>query len=413
MVAVVCAAAVATLAWIVWVVPEGYGLFSNGVDAKVYRSAVRALVEGRAVYDDPVYRGRWYFTYPPFAVLVLAPLGLVSQFQGARLMSAVNIVLLFVLVCLTLRALGFRSDRRFWLTATAATVAFLGIEPARTTIGNGQVNLVLAVLIVGCLTLPTGRWRGVGIGLAAGIKLTPVFFIAYLIVTGQWRAARTAVAVFLATVAVGLLVLRRQAVEYWVHFADDQERIGPAAAPQNQSVAGLLARLDAVGLWRAPSWLWLVVAAAVAVVALYTVRRAHRAGATMLSITIAGMASCAVSPFSWGHHWVWFVPLILIALVHAARSADRERPVTWLWWIAPAALVTATWAWQVQETYGGRLVWRFGSYRLFWHSDRPWVALLGTAVNLTIFAVSVVATLRWASMRDRILRAGGLVETKP
>lgn len=78
--------------------------------------------------------------------------------------------------------------------------------------------------------------------------------------------------------------------------------------PPNQSIHGQLDRLEALGLLHAPGWLWVPVGLVVGVIGLYAAWRVQRAGATMLAITLVGMTSCAISPFSWGHHWVWFVP---------------------------------------------------------------------------------------------------------
>jgi alpha-1,2-mannosyltransferase len=47
-----------------------------------------------------------------------------------------------------------------------------------------------------------------------------------------------------------------------------------------------------------------------------------RRGDRVLAVGLCGMTACAVSPFSWEHHWVWFVPVI-IAL--AARGLS--------WWV--------------------------------------------------------------------------------
>ena len=48
-----------------------------------------------------------------------------------------------------------------------------------------------------------GHWgQGIATGLAAGIKLTPLIFVAYLLVTGRIRAAATSIAASAATVAV-------------------------------------------------------------------------------------------------------------------------------------------------------------------------------------------------------------------
>jgi alpha-1,2-mannosyltransferase len=405
-VAVIYAAALGALIWHLFAVPlfDGYGLFTNGVDTKVYRGGARAVLDGRHLYDAPAYR-YWWFTYPPFAALTMLPLALVSQAHAIRLMEVATVVCLFLFIVLTLRGLGFRCDRRFWATAVAATIAATLLEPVHTTIWQGQVNLILAVLIVGCLTLPVGRWRGTGVGLAAGIKLTPILFVAYLVITRQFRAALTAAAVFAATVAVGLVVLRDQAWNYWRNLGDTAH-IGVESAPANQSIHGLLARLGVLGVWQAPTWLWVPLGVVAGCVGLYAAWRAQQAGATILAITLVGMTTCAIAPFSWGHHWIWIVPLLLLAVLWAGDSVRCGRPRTWVRWLVPAAIAVGGLAWRVQEPLGGRLVWRTGSFRVFWtpgaHGWQAALAVAGSASYLVIFAGSVAATLWWSGRARRL-----------
>lgn len=404
-VAVMCAAAFVALVWYVFVHPvEGsYGLFTNGVDTRVYRGGGSAVLHGAPLYDAPVYR-YWWFTYPPFAALLMTPLALMSAAHAVALVQLVNVVCLFLFVALSLNAMGFARDRRFWVTAAAAALGASMLEPVQATIFNGQVNLVLAVLIVGCLTLPTGAARGIGVGLAAGIKLTPIFFVAYFAITRQFRAMATAVAVFAATVVIGLVALRGQAWHYWTH-SGNTAHIGVEAVPPNQSIHGLLDRLEALGLLHAPGWLWVPLGLVVGAVGLYTAWRVQRAGATMLAITLVGMTSAMISPFSWGHHWVWFVPLVLIAVVAASDRARRDRPATWLWWLAPAVITAGTLAWRFRIDLDGKSVWRTGSFRLFWDPDaHGWsavMAAIGSASYLILFAATVAVCLGWAVRTDR------------
>ena len=57
----------------------------------------------------------------------------------------------------------------------------------------GQINVLLMLLIVVDLLLPRRHWwNGIGIGVAAGIKLVPLIFIPYLLLTGRFRQAATA-----------------------------------------------------------------------------------------------------------------------------------------------------------------------------------------------------------------------------
>ena len=83
----------------------------------------------------------------------------------------------------------------------------LATEPVQQTLALGQVNLLLMLLVVadlltaGALT-PGGSkgrtrwWHGLGIGIAAGVKLTPLIFIPYLLLIRRYRQAATATGVF-------------------------------------------------------------------------------------------------------------------------------------------------------------------------------------------------------------------------
>ena len=62
----------------------------------------------------------------------------------------------------------------------------LWTEPVITTISYGQINLLLLALVLWDFNLPPdSRLRGVGVGLAAAIKVTPAILIVYLVLTGD------------------------------------------------------------------------------------------------------------------------------------------------------------------------------------------------------------------------------------
>ncbi|MFT3662542.1 MAG: glycosyltransferase 87 family protein [Gordonia sp. (in: high G+C Gram-positive bacteria)] len=402
------ALALAALIWQLafWPFWEVYGIWGNGVDARVYRGGGRAVLGHGPLYDGPVYK-IWQFTYTPFAAILMVPLGLIGSVAAVVVVKSISVVCLILLVAMTLRALGFRRDGRFWFATASASLAATLLEPVRTTLWNGQINLIIAVLVVGCLTLPLGRWRGIGVGLAAGIKLTPLFFCCHLVATRQWRAVAVAVATFAGTILVGLAVLRGQAWEYWTATLQDTSRIGPVDAVANQSLNGFLVRLGVLGLWHAPGWLWLPVGTALALLALYAVWRAHRAGATMLAVTLAGLTSCAVAPFSWGHHWVWMVPLFLIVLVRASDAVQRARPRTWFTWLVATGVFVAAVVWPSLRTEpSGVTWWQFGLFRLLWHPDpRGWEwagSLFASADYLIVFLTTLAVTLWWTRGADPI-----------
>jgi len=134
-------------------------------------------------------------------------------------------------------------------------LGFLVFEPSRDTFSYGQVNLLLLVLV--CSDLRNKRFAGVGIGLAAAIKLTPVVFIGYLILSRQYRQAATAVAAAGAATVLALLIAPDASVEFWTDAVWDTGRIGKLYYVSNQSLRGVVARLEA------PPTLWLTAVALV------------------------------------------------------------------------------------------------------------------------------------------------------
>ncbi|WP_457590145.1 glycosyltransferase 87 family protein [Gordonia aurantiaca] len=359
-VALMAAIAVMVIVWHIAAFPitnPFYGLFENATDVRVYRAGAGTVLDARALYDEPVL-WRLHFTYPPFAAIMFVPLALVGLTVAEIAWWALGFAVLLAVVVLGLRSLGYRLDPRCATFAVLLAVAVTALEPVRTTIWLGQVNLVvMALLLIDLVFLRSGsRWRGFAIGIAAGLKLTPLFAVLYLLGTRQWRAAATASATFGATVLVGFLVIGSDAHAYWTRHLFDTDRVGRADSPANQSVRGfgsqLLAHLD-IGrfahpgpggsVFEAPAWLWLPAVVVVGALGLWAALVAHRAAQDLLAASVVGMTMCMVSPFSWGHHWVWCVPLLLVALDLALRAGTTRG--TWWYWLAPAGIVTLTFTW--------------------------------------------------------------------
>jgi alpha-1,2-mannosyltransferase len=181
--------------------------FRHFFDLGVYRGAVHYwLVDGGHLYDFRYQNSGYGFTYPPFAALVLAPLAVTSWPVAVALSLAVNSAMVVLLLRWFLVPILQRLNRSIWTPCALAFLAVILFEPARDTFSFGQINLVLLVLVCADLRgLTAGRrWPGVGIGLAAAVKLTPAVFIGYLLLSRRYRAAVTA-----AATAIGATVLAR------------------------------------------------------------------------------------------------------------------------------------------------------------------------------------------------------------
>ncbi len=289
-------------------------------DLRVYRGAVAWWLDGQELYDFTYGRSPYGFTYPPFAALLVLPMGLLPY----PVVAAGHLVLNGAVLAGLTRWLVLPLARRHgwplpWAWLWALPLVFV-LEPVRETIGFGQVNLLLLALVLADVAaLHRGsRWAGVGIGLAAAVKITPGLFVVWLLLTRRWRAARVAVATAAAATLLAAAVAPATSWRFWTGTLWQTERVGRLDKTSNQSLLGALARLADPG---DPSRaVWALLAAAALVFVLTRAVRATRAGDDLAGVTLTGLAACLVSPVTWSHHLVWLVPALVVLVDVAAGT---------------------------------------------------------------------------------------------
>lgn len=290
----------------------GYVVMSDFWDLKVYRAGAEAVLTGEPLYPGKLGGDMFSFTYPPFAALLFIPLSFGPEALGQYLVFPANLAALAAVVWVSLRAIGAPKGRELGRLTVALTALLFWLEPVSWTVYLGQVNvLLMALIVLDLLHLPE-RWRGVGVGIAAGIKIVPAFFILHLLITRQFRAAATATATAAGTVLLSLVFLPGDTLRFWSGTFAATERVGDVESQMNQSLNGLLSRV--LGVDSTPLWLWLPLALAAAAAGLWVAWRAQREGRTLLALSLVGLTAAMVSPISWSHHWVWLVPLLIALL---------------------------------------------------------------------------------------------------
>ncbi|QPP10825.1 DUF2029 domain-containing protein [Streptomyces bathyalis] len=296
-------------------------------DLLVYRAEGAAVVNGGDLYGFTVTGWDLPATYPPFAALLFVPTVWLSPAVTKVAFVAGNAALVALLLHLSLRLAdslpggsGVRRGR--WsrrAVVLAATGAALWLEPVFQTLVFGQINLLLVCLVLWDLGRPDGaRGKGLAIGIATGIKLTPAVFVVHLLLTGRVRAGLTALAGFAATVVAGALVLPSASWEFFTRRVFETARVGKVWIVDNQSLQGLVARIAHTV---EPGLLWLLPAAVIAVAGLTLARHLHvRRGQSAWGVMAAAFTALLVSPISWSHHWVWCVPLLVLLAAERART---------------------------------------------------------------------------------------------
>lgn len=300
------------------------------IDLRVYRHAPPGLFDG-SLYDFRL--GEFSeqfplpFTYPPFAALVFLPLSWLPWEVAHIGWHLLSIGCLYWLVRCATRLVVPAADQRYALLWTAAA---LWMEPVRTTFNYGQANLVLAAVLLTALLATRDVLAGLGVGLAAGVKLVPAVSGVYFLARRRYAAAAWSGAWFAASVGLMFVVAPEPSRQYWFSLLGDASRIGPVGSAINQSLRGALARTVGYDVGLGPWWIAAVLLASV--LAAVALRAAVRAGDTMAVVVVVQLYGLMVSPISWSHHWVWVVPTV-IWLVHgsvAARSVVRAAALLWL-----------------------------------------------------------------------------------
>jgi alpha-1,2-mannosyltransferase len=304
------------------------------IDLQVYRMGAEAVLDGH-VYDVHLDIADLPFTYPPFSALLMVPLTWLPFWAGVAVTSFAGVVALALTVGLVLRTCP---PTPAWVLPAVVGAAVLS-EPVWATLSFGQVNLLLMAAVTYDVLRSERRTAGWLLGVAAGVKLTPLVLVAFLVLTGRIRAAAVAVLTFAATVAVAAVAAPQQSRAYWSEVLWDPSRIGGVGFAGNQSVNGMLSRV--LG-HEAGTGLWFAVASAVAGATLLVAAAVWRSALPTgrpLGLCLAAIAMLFASPISWNHHWVWAVPTAVALWLTPWRWA-RPAAVAWtalffshaIWW---------------------------------------------------------------------------------
>ncbi|MFE5889017.1 phosphatase PAP2 family protein [Streptomyces sp. NPDC056468] len=269
------------------------------------------------------------FTGTPFGGLVLKPLTRAAEQALGWGWTFGTLLLVVALGLVAARALPQPVSRRTSLLAAPVAISLLMLSlPVRNTLYLGQTSIMPVLLVLlGCFAVRGERTSGVLIGVAAALQPTLLLFTPLLWFTGRRRAALSTGATFAACTALAWAAMPRDSYTYWVHHMVGVGLGGRADDLGNQSLHGALLRLGLTGPLEIA--LFLVLGAAVAVLALRRAVRYAHDGQLLLAVAITGCAAIVVSPTAWQHQLLW----VLLAVVGQVgrRASDR-----YVW---PAAVI--------------------------------------------------------------------------
>lgn len=373
----------ARLAWMLFA-PNGL----NVVDLHVYVDGSAALLTDRLydfTYSEVTPDFPLPFTYPPFAALVFFPLHYLPFTLVAIGWMLATVAALYGVIRISFElVLGAEKAKQTpWITAAVGWTALgVWLEPVRTTIDYGQVNVFL--VFGAMLAVRSARWwiSGTLVGVIAGIKLTPAITGLYFVARRRWATVLWSAAAFGLTVAVSFLINAHEAKRYFGTLLGDADRIGPVGSVWNQSLRGALSRILGHDVQSGPWWIAAVLVTAVlAFSAWRTLDPDDRLG-TVVLVQLFGLM---ISPISWSHHWVWLIPTALWLLYGPLRDERMARIIAGFWVLT--MLVGVPWVLSFAQP-------------TIWTIPRPWpLAWLGAVDVIGVFVL--LGWLIWHG-RDRL-----------
>ncbi|HEV2362023.1 MAG TPA: glycosyltransferase 87 family protein, partial [Acidimicrobiales bacterium] len=330
------ASVAAALAFICWIPVHSYQ-----ADINVY------LWGGRNAFAPNLYslalkRSGLGFTYTPFAAILFVPMArLLPVFPAEELWNVVNVFFLVALLHVSARATNGTITRVHALRfAMICTLPAFFLDPVFLTMGFGQINLLLVLLIVWDLAGKRGAIgsrvpQGIATGIACAIKLTPLIFVPYLLITRRTRAALTCLATFFACSIGSFIATPTASTAYWTKDAYDAKRVGGIYFISNQDLNAVLSRLLHEPV---PAKLLAPLVILFGLGGLALAAWAKLRSSEMLGLLVCATAGLIVSPITWAHHLVWIVPVLVWLFIgddRPARGTILAIGAAILFWATP------------------------------------------------------------------------------
>ena len=236
----------------------------NALDFRIYMWGGHAVLDDSRLYLALAY-GHW-FTYSPFAAIVFVPVAALPLAVARVLWDLVSVAALGYSCTRILQIAGYRPTR---IMVAGFVAAAMALDPVWETLFLGQINLILLALILTDIWLVSrGSSRlavGVGVGIAAAIKLTPAIFIVFFLLARRTQGGLRRGRHVRLCGLIGFLVAPHASTLYWEHLSHDTRRVG-APYISNQSPYAAAIRI-AGGQGHIGGW-WVMVPLVFAVIGL-------------------------------------------------------------------------------------------------------------------------------------------------
>jgi hypothetical protein len=274
------------------------------MDYNFYSQALARSLSGGDMYAireiGPAY------LYPPPALLFIDLLNHIPGItaQGA-LFAALDILMATTLVYQVCKQYSLSPEKSVLLLAIS-----LSFAPFLVTAQLGQINMLtqfgLGLLFIFALTLP---WlAGLGLALAIVTKMTPLFFLAYLLATKNFKVLRWTV---FSLAGLAVLAALRYGLQPFLSYIDVFRGL-TVIFPVGANSQALFARLLAYGLGTNLGMVQFGITIYLLMIILLSGWQTFRGGRPEALFIITALAMILSPNILWYHHYVFFLLPMLV-----------------------------------------------------------------------------------------------------
>lgn len=310
------------------------------------------------------------YLYPPSSLLLLAPYSWFTYDGLKILVLVVNHLCVLLLIYLLLFRVfslslptsvneGTDEGIMRWLLLPLLILYTLQYHPVAVTLGHGQINLVVLVLL--CLFWLAMRARTfpalAGLPLAAAIllKTYPVLFLPLLLIRRKFKVAAYTSLYVGILVSISMFVLPEKVWSDWINlilptggYGQSPGNVFSPAIPWNQSLNGFTARAFlhpayAMNLNPALARILPYMASIliIGVLTFLAVKLTKQRETRYLNdeFVLVLLSIFLIAPLSWEHHLVFVLPAAILALIQLTSGKTSFKT------LIPVGLAVGLMAW--------------------------------------------------------------------
>lgn len=322
----------------------------SGMDFSIYRLGAMTIFDNEGFTQDlysPTLNDHGVikppFTYPPFAAMLFLPFAFMPLEVGKVIMVVGSAVVAWWISTIIYNYVNARGrelplQQYFGRAGTIAVLTILVVSagPWQRTLDLIQINPFITALILADFVRPATRVpRGVLIGIAGGVKLTPLVFGLILLVRRDWKGIATLGATFFGTIALGFILMPKDAPEFWFSALTNPSRVGGLNFVDNVSIQGWLLHFGVSESAAKPVYYALALVTIVLTAGL--LYQLERRGAALAQVAVTASLMVALSPISWSHHNVLLPLLAAVFIMDAFPTYFVVQPA----WLRVTATVFA------------------------------------------------------------------------